>query len=275
MSGLTKNPVLHLFRLSSRQGSAFSSPLSYSKKELNFAVLNRLCSNYMESTTSTNKLLAAVAQFITVLFHPLLVMTYMLVILLLVNPYQFGVYSIKEQWKLVFLVFLSTFALPSFALILMRSLNMVDSLSLESRQERIGPYIITGTFYLWMFISFKHNQAIPQSLTIVTLGATIGLFLAFFFNNFTKISAHAVGMGGLVGMAILSSKFFGFETFTLDTWLFGPLICSSNFVVLMAIVLAGMVCTSRLLLNAHTEQQVYGGLAAGFLAQFIALYAIG
>lgn len=230
----------------------------------------------MESTTSyPGKFLQGVAQFITILFHPLMMMTYMLVILLLINPYQFGVYSIKEQWKLVFLVFLSTFALPSFALVLMRSLNMVDSLSLESRQERIGPYIITGTFYLWMFVNFKQNQAIPHSLTVITLGATIGLFFAFFFNNFTKISAHAVGVGGLVGMSVISSKFFGFETFTLDTWLFGGIECSTNFVVMIAILLAGAVCTSRLILKAHSQEQVYGGFAAGLLAMFIALFAIG
>jgi len=227
------------------------------------------------STSNPNKLLQGLAQFFTVLFHPLLMMTYMLVILLLINPYQFGVYNIKEQWKLVFLVFLSTFALPSFALVLMRSLNMVDSLSLETRQERIGPYIITGTFYLWMFINFKQNQAIPHSLTVVTLGATIGLFLAFFFNNFTKISAHAVGVGGLVGMSIISSNFFGFETFTFNSWLFGGLECSTNFVVMVAILLAGIVCTSRLLLRAHSQEQVYGGFAAGLLAMFIALFAIG
>ena len=231
----------------------------------------RFKQNMETANTPTNKILLAIAKLFTVLFHPMLMMTYMLVILLLINPYQFGVYSIKEQWKLVFLVFLSTFALPAFALVLMRTLNMVGSLRLEDRHERIGPYIITGTFYLWMFVNFKNNQAIPHSLTVITLGATIGLFLAFFFNNFTKISAHAVGMGGLIGMSILSSKFFGFETFTLQTWLFGPLEFSTNFVVMLAIILAGMVCTSRLILKAHTPAQIYGGLAAGVLAQFIGL----
>ncbi|MEZ4954925.1 MAG: hypothetical protein R2825_15265 [Saprospiraceae bacterium] len=198
--------------------------------------------------------------------------TYMLVLLLLVNPYQFGVYSIADQGRLLLLVFLSTFAMPAFALFLMRSLNMVSSISLEDRHERIGPYIITGVFYLWMFINFKNNQSIPFALTVATLGATIALFTAFFFNNFTKISAHAVGMGGLVGLSAINSIYMSFDTFTLNTWLFGGLEISTNFVVVVVILLTGMVCTSRLLLKAHTPGQVYGGLVAGFVAQFIAFW---
>ena len=196
----------------------------------------------------------------------------MLVLLLLVNPYQFGVYSIKDQGRLLLLVFLSTFAMPAFALFLMRSLNMVSSISLEERHERIGPYIITGVFYLWMFINFKNNQSIPFALTVATLGATIALFTAFFFNNFTKISAHAVGMGGLVGLSTINSMYMSFDTFTLNTWLFGALEVSTNFVVVVVIVLSGLVCTSRLLLKAHTPGQIYGGLLAGFVAQFIAFW---
>lgn len=220
-------------------------------------------------------MLRSIATFFSVVFHPLLIVTYMLVILLLVNPYQFGVYSIVEQGKLVLLVFLSTFAMPAFALVLMQSLNMVASMQLENRKERIVPYIITGIFYLWMFINFKNNQSIPVPLTEATLGATIALFTAFFFNNFTKISAHGVGMGGLIGLSAVNSIFHSFDTFTLNTWLFGPLEFSTNFVVMVAILLAGIVCTARLFLKAHTPGQVYGGLAVGILSQAIAHLFIG
>jgi hypothetical protein len=216
-------------------------------------------------------MLRKLSQILSILFHPLLIVTYMLVLLLLVNPYQFGVYSIVEQWKLVLLVFLSTFVMPFFAVVMMKSLGMVKSFGLQERHERIGPYIITGIFYLWMFINFKSNQLIPKPLTIAVLGAAIALFTAFFFNNFSKISAHAVGMGGLAGMATVNTLFFNFDTFTVNVWLVGAFEISTNFLLMLVILLAGLVCTARLYLKAHTEWQVYGGLAAGFLAQFIAL----
>lgn len=216
-------------------------------------------------------MLRTLAKVISIVFHPLLIVTYMLVVLLLVNPYQFGVYSIAEQWKFVLLVFLSTFIMPAFAVFMMKSLNMVKSMHLHDRHERIGPYIITGVFYLWMFINFKNNTLIPKPFTIAMLGATIALFTAFFFNNFTKISAHAVGMGGLTGMAVINTIYSNFETFTVNLGWFGLFEVSTNFVMMAVIVLAGFVCTARLLLREHSEKQLYGGLAVGFAAQFVAL----
>ena len=46
------------------------------------------------------------------------------------------------------------------------------------------------------------------------LGATIALFIAFFINIFSKISAHAVGMGGLVAMVLISIISFSHGAFT-------------------------------------------------------------
>lgn len=216
-------------------------------------------------------MLRTAAHIISILFHPLLMLTYMLLLLLLVNPYQFGVHSMAEQWKLVIMVFLSTFLMPIFAVFMMKSLDMVKSMQLEDRFERIGPYILTGVFYLWMFINFKGNPTIPKPLVIVMLGSTIALFGAFFFNNFTKISAHAAGMGGLVGMAIINTMYFNFDTFTVSLGWLGIYEISTNFLLMATIILAGIVCTARLLLGAHSEKQLYTGFAIGFLSQFIAL----
>lgn len=225
----------------------------------------------MTNSDSTESMLRTAAHIISVLFHPLLMLTYMLLLLLLVNPYQFGVHNVLGQWKLVLMVFLTTFAMPIFAVFMMKSLDMVKSMQLEDRFERIGPYILTGVFYLWMFINFRSNPLIPKPLVIVMLGSTIALFGAFFFNNFTKISAHAVGMGGLVAMALTNTMYFNFDTFTVTMGFLGNYEVSTNFVLMTTIVLAGIVCTARLLLAAHTEKQLYTGFAIGFVSQFIAL----
>ncbi len=218
-------------------------------------------------------MLRTTAQILSVIFHPLLMVTYMLLLLLVINPYQFGVNKMAEQWKLVLMVFLSTFVMPFFAVFMMKSLNMVKSMELQDRYERIGPYILTGVFYIWMFLNFKEKQ-FPKPLVITMLGSTIGLFMAFFFNNFTKISAHAVGMGGLVGMALINTLFFNFDTFTANLGPVGMYEISTNFVLMAVIILAGLVCTARLLLGAHNEKQLYTGFFVGFIAQFIALIFI-
>jgi hypothetical protein len=46
---------------------------------------------------------------------------------------------------------------------------------------------------------------------------------------------------------------------------------STNLVLMATIILAGIVCTARLLLGAHSEKQLYIGFAIGLASQFIAM----
>ena len=217
-------------------------------------------------------MLRMLARIISILFHPLLIVTYMLVLLLLINPYLFGVSRVGDQASklLILQVFLSTFFIPAFAVAMLRFMGMIESMEMKTRQERIGPYIITGIFYLWMFRNFLDNSQIPTAFTSFMLGATIGLFLAFFINIFTKISAHAVGMGGLLGMVVITLLLFSYDTFSMNLP-FGAFEVSMSAVLAIAVLLAGLVGTARLLLQAHEPMDLYGGYLVGFSAQFIAL----
>jgi len=218
-------------------------------------------------------MLKSLAQVLSFVFHPLLIVTYMLVLLLLVNPYLFGVNSIgdKDSKLLVLRVFFSTFFIPAFALAMLRFTGMVKSLEMKSRQERIGPYIITGIFYIWMFRNFLGSSQVPTAFTCFLLGASIGLFIAFFINIFSKISAHAVGMGGLLGMVVITMLLFSYDTFTLNSTIVGMVEVSMNWVLIFTILIAGLVGSSRLLLQAHEPMDLYGGYLVGFASQFIAL----
>lgn len=214
------------------------------------------------------------AKFLSIIFHPLLILTYMLILLLLVNPYLFGVNSIKAQSLLILLIFLSTFLLPAISVSMMKALGMVDSFELKDKQERIGPYIITGIFYLWIFVNFKNNSQIPIAFTTFVLGSTIALFIAFFLNIFTKISAHAVGMGGLIGMVTILMILYDYHSFSFEIAYVGNIEMGLSTLLMMVIMLAGMVGSARLLLKAHVPSQVYAGYVVGFSSQFFALFAL-
>ncbi|MCB0643086.1 MAG: hypothetical protein KDC44_15660, partial [Phaeodactylibacter sp.] len=134
-------------------------------------------------------MLTGIAKFISLLFHPLLILTYILVLLLLSNPYLFGVNTIQEEIPLVLLMFFSTVLIPGIAVAMLKLLGLIKSLTMEERNERIGPYIITSIFYLWLFINFYHNSQVPTIFTSFVLGATIALFVVFFINIFAPISA--------------------------------------------------------------------------------------
>lgn len=218
-------------------------------------------------------MLRSIAQIISLVFHPLLIVTYMLVTLLVVNPYLFGVNSISDpnSKELILRVFLSTFFIPAFSVAMLRFLGLIESIEMKTKEERIGPYIITGVFYLWMLRNFWGNSNVPAVFTSLMLGTVIALFIAFFFNIFTKISAHAVGMGGLTATAAIAMLLFRYDTFVINSTILGTFEMSLITLLMLFIFFAGLVGTARLILTAHVPRQVYSGYIVGFCSQFLAL----
>lgn len=223
----------------------------------------------LKSEPSTFTVLVKVlARIISAIFHPLLMPTYMLTLLVVVNPYLFGVSGLGDFQSRVLLlqIFLSTFFIPIIAISMLKLTGLVQSYELLDRRERIGPYIITGIFYMWMFRNFVTNPQIPTAYTTFILGCTIALFLAFFINIFSRISAHTVGMGALVGMVLITLWQFSYDTFLLGNWEL-----NLKPILILTILLAGLVGTARLTLHKYEIADLYGGYIIGLFAQFIAL----
>lgn len=208
------------------------------------------------------------ARVLSAIFHPLLMPTYMLALLLVVNPYLFGVSGFKDivSQLLLIRVFLSTFFIPMIAIAMLKLTGLVKTFDMLDTTERIGPYIIVGIFYLWMFRNFAQNSQIPTAYTAFMLGCTIALFLAFFINIFSRISAHTVGMGSLVGMVLITMWQFSYDTFALGSWNL-----NMNIVLIITILIAGLVGSVRQSLHRYEMMDIYGGYLIGVFAQFIAL----
>jgi hypothetical protein len=66
---------------------------------------------------------------------------------------------------------------------------------------------------------------------------------------------HAIGMGGLLGIFLVIM----FQNTMLMT---APLS--------LALLLTGLVCTSRMIVSDHTSNEIYTGLLLGLACQFIA-----
>lgn len=211
------------------------------------------------------------ARIISFLGHPLLILTYITLLLIAVNPYAFSVRSMGDQRALLLLasVFSTTFVLPGFGIALMKPLGFVRSLELEDKQERIGPYIITGIFYLWLFKNLFSGTQVPALYGVCALGASVALFFAFFLNIFTKVSAHATGMGSLIAMVFLAAlewRGMGISVPVIS----GSIQLSMTVLLACTLLLAGLIGMARLALRAHVPADLYRGYAAGFLAVMIA-----
>lgn len=195
-------------------------------------------------------------------------MVYFLLVLLKVNPYLFAVQGPKLQGLIIIQVAITTVFFPLIAVALMKMLGLIQSVSMETRQERVGPLIVTGIFYIWMYLNLKNNDYIPDAYSFFVLGSTISLFIAFFLNNFTKISLHAIGVGGF-----LMAMIFTYLTFSYDSFTIGDYVIQSRMLIIAAVLIAGVVSSARLLLKAHAPDEVYGGFFVGAVAQLVA-YAI-
>lgn len=208
----------------------------------------------------------AVARLCSLIFHPLMTLTYMLLLLLWINPYLFGINHISDPIAktLVLRVFLSSFFIPGVAVLMLRFTGLLKSLEMPDKQDRIAPFVITGMFYIWLFRNFLDNTQIPALFTSFTLGATIALFLAFLVNIFSKISLHTLSMGGLLGVLVLLLSIY--PQLDIPTFWF----MQTRFLLVAALILAGCIGSFRLILGAHEPIDLWGGYLVGFVAQFIA-----
>lgn len=216
----------------------------------------------------------AAAHFFSIIFHPLFIVTYMTLVLLWTNPFAFGWRHITEAGTLLIIIVMTTVTLPALAVLMMKMLGWVSSFSLENQHERIGPYIVGGIMYLSLYLHLTRAESFPVSLRVAVLGTLMGLWACFFINNFTKVSVHAAGMGGLVAMVGLTKVIFGYSQAQIG--LFGGmnLVIPVDVLFYGAVIMAGVVGTSRLILKAHVLKEVYLGFLVGIVSIIAAYFML-
>lgn len=206
-----------------------------------------------------------VASILSYIFHPLFVIAYILGLLVVINPFVFKVQD--EKAMVIFAVYtvVSLIIIPIVGILILKQVDIIKSFKMEDRTERIGPLLIVGILYLWLYINYKNTSSVPLAFSSFLLGGVISVFVSFFINNFTKISLHTAGMGGLVA-AMLIIK-YGLKNDTLSIWDFNV---NTYLLILVSILLAGLIGTIRLYLKAHTKDEIYLGYIVGVLSQLIA-----
>jgi hypothetical protein len=205
-------------------------------------------------------LLRIFAHLFSVVFHPLFIPFYVVAFLVYCHPSYFSGIGFYTKFEILRSVAFNTILFPAFALLVMKGLGFVQSVLLHSRQDRIGPYLANMIFYFWMarvFFNFK-PELTPVLATFMT-GVFLTTAAGLIANIYLKISMHAIGCGGLLGIFIIIMK----SNSMLMTW---PLS--------IAILITGVVCTSRLMVSDHTQKEIYSGLAVGLICQFAAAIVI-
>lgn len=203
------------------------------------------------SHSSTTRLLAHVFSYI---FHPLFIPLYVSWFLAFVHPSYFSGFSVLGKKKLLMLITINAFAFPAITVLLLRALGFIDSILLKTQKDRIIPYIASGTFFFWTQYVLREQNYVPRILVAFMFGVFISSSAALIANIYYKVSMHAIGMGGLIGLFLVIMQ----QNTMLMTW---PLS--------LVILLAGLVCTSRMIVSDHRPKEIYMGLLIGLVCQFV------
>jgi hypothetical protein len=175
------------------------------------------------------------------------------------HPAAFSGFSMPEKRKAILIVAYNIVFYPLFSVLLAKAVGFIESIFLRTQKDRIIPYIISGIFFFWGYLIFKNQPQYPLFLTSYILGIFLASSVALIANIYFKISMHAIGMGGWLGIFLTIAA----SNTMLMTW---P-IC-------IVILLTGFVCTSRLLLRSHSQKDIYAGLFVGIVTQLAAAVVV-
>lgn len=206
------------------------------------------------STEENNPVLGLFFQMVSLVFHPLFVATYSFLFVRWFFPYQFAHLQPVSQMQVLISLMINTIVFPGITLFIMQRLDFVDSLHMRTRHERIIPLIGMALFYFWSYMVVK-QMGVGGYFTKVMLGGSLAVFGAFFFNNFFKISLHAVGAGVFLGVALSLTLISSYN-------LIGPL--------MIVILIAGLIGSARLYSGSHNQMEIATGYAVGLTGQLIA-----
>ena len=194
------------------------------------------------------------AHLFSYIFHPLFIPFYVCWFIEFIHPSYFSGFSEAGKKRVLLMVSLNAIAFPAITVLLLKGLGFIDSFFLRTQRDRIIPYIASMTFFFWAQYALREQPEIPRILVAFMFGVFISSAAALMVNIYFKISMHAIGMGGLVGICFVIMQ----QNTMLMTW---PLSA--------ALLIAGLVCTSRFIVSDHTPKDIYSGLLIGFICQLI------
>jgi len=200
------------------------------------------------------------ALILSVFLHPLLMATYGCLLLFFgINGTIYDIMTPNEnKWRITFLIFAFSFVFPVINIYILYKFKRIPSITLSNQSDRTYPYILTALFYFGLFYLLADTN-IWAVVKMFVLGGGLAILLTAIINLRYKISAHMVGLGGLLGALISISAMLQFNITPY---------------YIAVVVAAGVVASARLVLQEHKPSQLYSGFLLGLLVQtgvFIAL----
>jgi len=202
------------------------------------------------------------------LFMPLLALFFVLELPTIPNSlYVYDAlcfFPYEAKFRLYLVLGVLTFAAPLLSLLIMYWNGMITSLHLENKKERVYPYFIVTFYYLlaYIFIRYQWPEQLQHPALLGFLFSMVLInLITMIFNNWIKISAHAVACFGVAALLIAynQTQLSQFKEQALPNFGF----------IIFFLITCGLIVTGRLYLKAHSLKEVLIGMVTGFTITYL------
>jgi hypothetical protein len=192
---------------------------------------------------------------ISTILHPIVVPTIGVMLYFLIIPN-----NLRSNHKLTILglIFVVTYLIPLVILIIFKKINIIKSYKTESIKERKLPVAIMITLFYLLGNTLNKTSSLTD-LSLLFYATSFGLFIIYLLFNFNiKASIHLLSLGISIGFFMVLSSVYNQNLAIL---------------IIVLILLSGVLASSRLHLEAHTNKEIYIGFFVGVLSN-LGMYCI-
>lgn len=204
----------------------------------------------------------ALARLVSVLFHPLLMATYLFLILSWALPSALAPLPVDSHFTFIGLIFIVTFLLPVLNIGIFRVFGTIESVTMKNRRERILPFIFIAciyvviTYLLYSRTQIELDDNFLKLMMIIDLLVIVSLIATLFF----KVSVHSLAIWGLIGITLPLTKLSEVNALL--------------YVSIGLVFFAGVIMSARLQLGAHTYREVMWGAVLGLATGLIGMLVL-
>lgn len=196
------------------------------------------------------------AKFLSVIAHPVFINLLCLYLLFLLFPSLSHGLPTRIQLFFISFIFISTSIIPILIVLAMRVLGKINSITLETNEERKLPYLVTLALYVFNYYNFLKSPTTDPIILQYLLACAAIIGSVAVINFFNKISIHMATLGALCGL-LATVGFIG--------------LMDIRIALILTVLFSGLIGSARISLKAHLPNQVYFGFVLGFILMFVVL----
>ncbi|MDP5091921.1 MAG: hypothetical protein NWQ17_01340 [Polaribacter sp.] len=192
-----------------------------------------------------------IPQFISVILHPIVIPTIVVMLYFLVSPINF---ESQQKLGVLSLVFIITYLIPLLILLLFKKLKLIDSYKTETIRDRKLPVAIMLVVFYLLGNTLHYIQNF-NDIALLFYATSFGLVILYIIFHFQiKASIHLLSFGIFTGFFMVLSVIHN---------------QSYLMIIMFTLLLSGIIASARLHLNAHTPKEIYVGFFIGLIAPIV------